>query len=129
MLSEHRDIAAAKRFFIRAIERHGAPERITLDGYPAAHAAVAELKVSGVIRPETKIWASKYLNNSIEQDHRRVKQRVYPMLSFKKFANASVTISGIELVQKFKKGQFDTTKLTNRAGWRVPPVWEAVLNA
>ena len=34
LLSEHRDIAAAKRFFIRAIERHGAPDRITLDGYP-----------------------------------------------------------------------------------------------
>jgi putative transposase len=39
MLSEHRDITAAKRFFSQAIERHGAPERITLDGYPATHAA------------------------------------------------------------------------------------------
>jgi transposase-like protein len=47
--SEHRDLAAAKRFFIRAIERHGAPGRITLDGYPATHSAVAELKKSGVL--------------------------------------------------------------------------------
>lgn len=93
LLSERRDIAAAKRFFTRAVQRHGAPERITLDGYPATHAAVAELKASGVIRPETKIWTSKYLNNIIEQNHRRVKQRVYPMLGFKRFRSATVVIS------------------------------------
>src|SRR5215204_1856211 len=103
LLSEHRDIAAAKRFFTRAIERHGAPDRITLDGYPATHAAVAELTKSGVLRPRTKVRTSKYLNNLVEQDHRRVKQRIYPMLGYKKFANASVTISGFELVQKIRK--------------------------
>lgn len=129
MLSEHRDIAAAKRFFRRAIEQHGAPERITLDGYPASHSAVAELQERGVLRPQAKVRTSKYLNNLIEQDHRRVKQRIYPMLGFKKFANASVTISGIELVQKIRKGQFDTAMLANRVGRRVPRVWEAVLAA
>jgi transposase-like protein len=54
------------------------------------------------------VGTSKYLNNLIEQDHRRVKQRVYPMLGFKKFDNAVVTISGIELAQKIRKRQFDT---------------------
>jgi transposase-like protein len=63
LLSEHRDISAAKQFFTRAIERHGAPERITLDGYPATHAAVAELKESGMLRPQTKVWTSKYLGS------------------------------------------------------------------
>lgn len=33
------------------------------------------------------------------------------MLGFKRFANAVVTISGIELAQKIKKGQFDTTEM------------------
>jgi transposase-like protein len=33
--SERGDVAAAKRFFIRAIERHGAPERVTPGGRPA----------------------------------------------------------------------------------------------
>jgi transposase-like protein len=129
LLSEHRDISAAKRFFTRAIERHGTPETITLDGYPATHAAVAELKKSGVLRPLAKVRTSKCLNNLVEQDHRRVKQRIYPMLGFKKFANASITIGGIELAQKIRKGQFNTTELTNRVGERVPPVWEAVLAA
>lgn len=52
-----------------------------------------------------------------------------PMLGFKNFRNAAVTVSGIELVQQIRKGQFDTTKLTGRVGGRVPQVWEAVLAA
>ena len=129
LLSERRDTAAAKRFFTRAVQRHGAPERITLDGYPATHAAVAELKARGVIRPETKVWTSKYLNNLIEQDHRRVKQRVYPMLGFKRFRNATIAIKGIELAQQIRKGQFDTSEVIVREGARVSHVWEGVLAA
>jgi transposase-like protein len=129
LLSERRDIAAAKRFFARAAQRHGTPERITLDGYPATHAAVTELKASGVIRPETKVWTSKYLNNIIEQDHRRVKQRIYPMLGFKRFRNATIAITGIELAHKLRKGQFDISGVIVREGARVPHVWEAVLAA
>ena len=129
LLSEHRDVAAAKRFFIRAIERRGAPERITLDGYPATHSAVAELKKSGVLRPQTKVRTSKYLNNLVEQDHRRVKQRLYPMLGFKNFGNATVTVSGIELVQKIRKEQFDTSAVTVREETRVPHMWDGVLIA
>ena len=129
MLSEYRDIAAARRFFTRAIERHGAPERITLDGYPATHSAVAELKKSGMLCPQTKVRRSKYLNNLVEQDHRRVKQRIYPMLGFKSFRNATVTISGIELVQKIRKWQFDTSAVIGRERAHVRHVWEAVLAA
>ena len=129
LLGEHRDIAAAKRFFKRAIEQHGPPMRITLDGCPATHAAVAELKQEGVLPCETKIRASKYLNNIVGQDHRRVKQRIYPMLGFKSLANAGATISGMELVQKVREGQFDMAEFKSRAGGRVPQVWEAVLAA
>ena len=69
---------------------------------------------------------SKYLNNLIEQDHRRVKQRVYPMLGFKRFENAAVTISGIELAHKIKKEQFDMSTV-EQTGVRVQQLWEAVL--
>jgi transposase-like protein len=79
------------------------------------------------LHPETKFWTSKYLNNLVEQDHRRVKQRLYPMLSFKQFANASVTISGVELMQKIRKGQFNITSLMTDVGMRVPQIWEALL--
>jgi hypothetical protein len=37
------------------------------------------------------------------------------MLGFKRFDNAAVTISGIELAAKIKKGQYKTGKLSNLA--------------
>lgn len=81
-----------------------------------------------MLRCETKIRTSEYLNNLIEQDHRRVKQRIYPMLGFKSFANAATAISGIELAQKIGKGQFDVAE-THPVGARVPQMWESVLAA
>ena len=128
LLSEKRDIAAAKRFFIKAIGSNEAPAKITLDGYQATHQAVAQLKAEAVLASTVEVRTSKYLNNLIEQDHRRVKQRYYPMLGFKSFSNAAVTLSGIELAQKIKKGQFDTSSIS-QAGALVPQVWEAVLTA
>ena len=68
------------------------------------------------------------MNNLIEQDHRRVKQRIYPMLGFKRFTNAVVTISGIELVQMIRKGQFDTSAISQERT-SVVQVWEAILAA
>ena len=55
---------------------------------------------------ETKLRSSKYLNNLIEQDHRGVKQRIAAMLGFKGFATAAITIAGIELMHRIRKGQF-----------------------
>jgi transposase-like protein len=111
LLSEHRDVEAAKRFFTQAINKHRVPEKITLDGYAATHRAVGELKESASLPINVCVRTSKYLNNIVEQDHRRVKQRVYPMLGFKRFENAAVTISGIELIHKIRKRQFDTSEI------------------
>jgi transposase-like protein len=126
LLSEHRDIAAAKRFFTQAIDRHGVPEKITLDGYAATHTAVNELRESVILPINVLVRTSKYLNNLVEQDHRRVKQRVYPMLGFKRFEHAAVTISGIELAHKIKKERFDISTL-EQTGVRAQQLWEAVL--
>ena len=82
-----------------------------------------------MLRPRTKVRTSKYLNNLVGQNHRRVKQRIYPMLRFKDCRNAAVTISGIELAQKIRKGQFDTSAVIDREGTGVPTMWEAVLAA
>jgi transposase-like protein len=116
LLSEDRDTEAAKRFLTQAINRRGSPERITVDGYPATHAALSELKVEDVLPQQAKVRRSKCLNNLIEQDHRRVKQRVYPMPGFRRFVNAAITISGIELAQKIRKGEFKTSWITNDTG-------------
>jgi transposase-like protein len=128
LLSKDWDKAAAVRFFKKAIGNNEVPEKITLDGSQASHQAVAELKAEGILPAQTLVRTSKYLNNLIEQDHRRVKQRCYPMLWFKTFGNAEVTLSGIELANKIKKGQFDTSEITN-PGAMIRQVWEAVIAA
>ena len=80
----------------------------------------------GVLPAQTLVRTNKYLNNIIEQDHRMAPQRCYPMLGFKTFGNAQVTLSGIELANKIKKWQFDTSDIT-RPGAMILQVWEAVL--
>ena len=128
LLSEHRDKAAAKRFFERAIEKRGVPQKITLDGYAASHQAVADLQADHTLPADLTVRTSKYLNNLIEQDHRRIKQRVRPMLGFKRFDRAAVTLAGIELAHQIKKRQFDLSPICF-PGARVPQAWEAVLAA
>jgi hypothetical protein len=51
-----------------------------------------------------------------------------PMLGFKRFDSAAVTISGIELVQKIQKHQFKISTLGGRSA-TMPELWNAVLAA
>jgi transposase-like protein len=128
LLSKRRDVAAAKRFFSRATRQHGAPRVITLDGYAASHRGVSELKASGTLPRRLRIRSCKYLNNVIEQDHRRIKQRIRPMLGLKRFETAAVTIRGIEWAAKIKKDQFNLRPLTRKPA-TAPELWAAVLAA
>jgi transposase-like protein len=128
LLSRRRDMAAAQRFFSRATRQHGAPRVITLDRYAAPHRAVAKLKAAGTLPRRVQVRSSKYLNNVVEQDHRRIKQRVRPMLGFKRFETAAVTIRGIELAEKIKKQQFNLKPLTGKRT-TAPEMWATVLAA
>ena len=128
-LSARRDVAAAKAFFRKAIRsQQRPPQTITLDGYAASHRAVRELKADGSLPTDTTQRSSKYLNNLIEQDHRSVKQRIAAMIGFKRFANAAITITGIELMHRIRKGQFGLRRLGVR-GRAAPAIWNAVLGA
>ncbi|SFL18713.1 DDE domain-containing protein [Mesorhizobium albiziae] len=44
-------------------------------------------------------------NNRIEQDHRRIKRRLWPMLGFKSTATAATILSGIEMIHMMRKRQ------------------------
>ena len=128
-LSARRDVAAAKAFFRKSIKNHQhPPQTITLDGYAASQRAVRELKADGSWPMETKQRSSKYLNNPIEQDHRSIKQRIAVMLGFKQFRHAAITIAGIELMRRIRKGQFGLRRLGVR-GRAAPALWNAVLGA
>jgi putative transposase len=45
------------------------------------------------------------LVGSTSQDHRAIKRMVRPMLGFKSFRSAWITLQGIELMHLIKKGQ------------------------
>ena len=61
-------------------------------GYAASHRAVAKL-TSGIL--PLRVQVRSFLNNVVEQDHRRISSESEPMLGFKRFETAAVTIRGI----------------------------------
>ena len=103
LLTAKRDVAAARRFFERAIDLHDVPEKITIDKSGANTAAVNGLIDDSGVAIELR--QSKYLNNLVEQDHRAVKRRTRPMLGFKEFRSAAKIIAGIETMHMIRKGQ------------------------
>ena len=105
LLTAKRDFAAARRFFVRALELHDVPEKITIDKSGANTAAVRSLVADSGLHIE--LCQSKYLNNLVEQDHRAVKRRTRPMLGFKRFWSAAKIIAGIATMHMIKKGQLD----------------------
>ena len=108
LLRAHRDLAAARRFFERAIELHGVPKTITIDKSRANTAAIEGMRAdSGA---DIKLRQSKYLNNIDEQDHPAIKRIVRPMLGFKSLRCASSLLAGIETMHMIKKGQLERLK-------------------
>ncbi len=79
MLSEHRDMKAAKAFFRSARAVMGyKPERVTTEGhgsYPRA--------VRSVLGKRIRHRTSAYMNNRLEQDRRGIKGRIGCMRGFK----------------------------------------------
>jgi transposase-like protein len=104
----------------------GPPETVTLDGDAASHRAVREMKADGLLPEDTKVRTSKYLNNLIGQEHRNIKSKTNAMLGFKRFRRAAITISGIELMHRIRKGQFDLCALGLK-DTAATTVWNAVL--
>ncbi|WP_142590167.1 DDE-type integrase/transposase/recombinase, partial [Pseudorhizobium halotolerans] len=90
----------------------GRPDRIVIDGSQTNHEAVISSDAEDRLRDRSQrslkpihIRRSKYLNNRIEQDHRRVKRRVRSMLGFKSAATAATILSDIEMVHMMRKRQ------------------------
>ena len=74
MLSEHRDLAAAKAFFRSAKAVTGVtPARVTTDGHDAYPRAIRS-ELGRHVRHRT----SRHLSNRLEQDHRGIKGRCRP---------------------------------------------------
>ncbi len=85
MLSEHRDIEAAKAFFRSARATMGfGPDRVTTDGHGSYPRAIRTV-LGKMVQHRTSI----YLNNRLEQDHRGIKGRIRCMRGFKSHDTAA----------------------------------------
>ena len=111
LLRAHRDEAAARRYFEKAIDQNGTPETVTVD---KSGANLAALKAINAERETpVKIRQNKYLNNIVEQDHRAIKRIIKPMMGFKDFRCARIILSGTEVMHMIRKGQMKTAKGTS----------------
>jgi transposase-like protein len=83
-LSETRDLEAAKAFFSRAKElTTDPPEKVVTDGLNSYPKAISE-----ELGEEVNHERVKCTENPIEQSHRGIKQRYYPMMGFGDFESA-----------------------------------------
>jgi transposase-like protein len=95
-LSASRDMASAKAFFKKALKQAGGkPDRVTTDGHNSFPRAIGE-----ELGEDVTHRTNRYLNNRIEQDHRGIKQRYYPMRGFMDFASAARYCEAFEEVRQ-----------------------------
>jgi putative transposase len=101
MLSEHRDKHAARRFLRRLIDSaRQKPLRMTTDKHPTYTKAIRWIVGRKVLHRH-----NQYLNNRIEQNHRGIKQRYYPMLGFKQFESASRFCNAFDELRSYLRVQ------------------------
>jgi putative transposase len=106
MLSERRDKHAARRFLRRLLAvSDKRPLRLTTDKHPAYSKAIRWIVGRTALHRH-----NQYLNNRIEQNHRHIKQRYYPMLGFKKFESASRFCTAFDELRNYLRIQKPGTK-------------------
>jgi transposase-like protein len=129
LLRRDRGIAAAQAFFRKALATNAprVPRKVTLDGHVPSQRALWLLRHEHSCWRNVKVRTCKYLNNIIEQDHRAIKRRCASMAGFKSFANTAITIAGIELAHRIRKGQFSFGRGRRRRSWSRKAEWAIAL--
>ncbi len=113
MLSEKRDKYAARRFLRRLLDCvDQRPLRVTTD----KHASYTKA-IRWIVGRKALHRHNRYLNNRIEQNHRHIKQRYYPMLGFKRFESASRFCTAFDELRNYlrdKRPGDQTTTASNK---------------
>ncbi len=120
LLSAKRGKRAAKRFFRRALGRATTrhPRQIVTDRLKSYPGALRAMKRDGELWRFTRHRRGRWLNNRVEQDHRRIKRRTGPMLGFESFRTARRTLAGVEALAMLVKGQVRAVPATDRPAQR-----------
>jgi putative transposase len=109
MLSERRNLAAARRFLKRAISTNGLPDRVVIDKSGANLACLQAVNVSSKVTGSgrvVEVRQIKYLNYILEQDHRFIKRITALMIGLKAFHSATASLAGVEIAHMIGKDQF-----------------------
>jgi transposase-like protein len=124
-----RGIDAAEAFFRKAVASNAprVPRKVTLDGDVPTRRALWLLRREHPCWRNLKVRTCKYLNNIVEQDHRAIRRRCASMAGFKSFANAAITIAGIGLAHRIRKGQFSFGRGRRRHDWSRKAEWAMAL--
>ncbi len=101
LASERRDLAAARRFFTRALAHGWRPVEVTTDR-AAAYPRVLDEQL-----PAAHHIDARYANNTIEADHGRLKARLRPMRGLKRLRSTQVIGSGHAFVQNLRRGHYE----------------------
>jgi len=101
LLSVRRDLAAARRFFTRAMHASTVPVEVTTDRAPVYPQVLDELIPSALHAVE------QYANNPIEADHVRLKARLRPMRGVKRHRSVQILAAGHAFVQNLRRGHYD----------------------
>ena len=101
LLSARRDLAAARRFFIRALRAGTIPAEVTTDRPPAYP------RVPGELIPSALHTVERYANNPIGTDHGRLKARLRPMRGLKRRRFARIIAAGHAFVQNLRRGHYE----------------------
>ncbi len=108
-LSETRNEQDARAFFDKAIKSSGLPRKVVIDKSGANAAALDTLNIhlwlGGYMLCMVEILAVKYLNNIVEQSHRKVKGTMHQCLGWKSWVGAESILAGVEVCAMIKHGQ------------------------
>ena len=99
LLRKRRDRGAAKAFFRKAFKNNDIPEKVNIDKSGSNKSALKSSNDHLSANEQIEIIQSKYLNNIMEQAHKFIKKRTRPILGFKNFQSARITIAGIENIR------------------------------
>lgn len=72
---------------------------------PAYGVAIRELKAQGKCPDSLVHRQVKYLNNTVEAGHGKLKRLIHPVRGFKSMETAYATLEGFGVIRIFKKGQ------------------------
>jgi len=103
--SARRDLAAARRFFTRALRVGAIPAGVTTDRAPAYP------RVPGELIPSALLAVEQYANKPGRGNHGRLKSRLRPMRGLKSHRSVQILAAGHAVVQNLLRGHYVTTSL------------------